>query len=242
MGTYDNDVVTTPISYTEEEHGTWSKLYERQMALVQGVACRAFFDGFDKLGLDPLRLPDRETISARIQKLTGWTLCEAQNGYLGPTEWFEHLAACRFPVTNYIRKPHELDFTPLPDLFHEYFGHIAFFAEQSFADMSRRYGEVYLRARTEEQQLAIARLWWYSVEFGFVEEQGEQRVLGAGLLSSPGELMHALNGNVPRYPFDINHVAEMPGAAYSVHTAYFVAHSMDHLRTIIEDYAVQEGL
>lgn len=242
MGTYDKDVGTTPISYTEEDHQTWSKLYARQMELIKGVACRGFFEGFEKLGLDPMRLPDRDIVGARIHGMTGWTLGDAQNEYLGPTDWFDHLAVCRFPVTDYIRRPHELDFTPLPDLFHEYFGHLAFFTDQAFADMSRLYGEVYQRIRTPEQQLALSRLWWYSIEFGFIEEDGEQRVLGAGLLSSPGELLHALNDNVPRYPFDINQVAATPGAAYSFHDAYFVVKSMDHLRTIVEDYAAQEGL
>ncbi len=248
MGVYDNEVATqaskvgTAGHYSEEDHETWRKLCERQSQLVRDVACREFHAGMRKLQLDFTRLPDRDVMSRRIHDFTGWTLADAQNEYLGPTEWFEHLAACRFPVTDYIRRPHELDFTPLPDLFHEYFGHLAFFTDQQFADVARHYGEVYLRARTEEQQLAISRLWWYSVEFGFVRENGELKVLGAGLLSSPGELMHALQPAMPKHPFDINRVAAKPGAAYSYHDEYFILDKLDDWRAIIDAYARQEGI
>lgn len=240
MSIYDNDVVT-PV-YTEEDHRTWNKLCVRQMELIKGRACQAFVDGWTKLDLDITRLPDPRIVSAHIRKLTGWTLGDAQNDYLGPTEWFDHLAARRFPVTNYIRKPHELDFTPLPDLFHEYFGHLPFFTDQYFADVAQRYGDVYQYAATEIQQLAIARLWWFSIEFGLVKENGQLKALGAGLLSSPGELLHAFREDVPKYPFDISQVANTPSAAYSFHDHYFVLESMEHLRFIIDDYAVQEGL
>ncbi|HEX6290264.1 MAG TPA: amino acid hydroxylase [Herpetosiphonaceae bacterium] len=240
MDVIDN-VVSTP-TYTEEDHETWHKLCVRQMELVRDVACREFFEGFPKLALDFNRLPDRDVMAQRIHSFTGWTLADAQNAYLGPTEWFEHIAACRFPVTDYIRKPDELDFTPLPDLFHEYFGHLAFFTLPEFADIARRYGEVYLKARTEEQQLAIARLWWFTIEFGFVRENGELKVIGAGLLSSPGELLHALRPEVPKHPVDINRIAKTPSAAYSYHDEYFILDSLQHWRDVIDAYARQEGL
>lgn len=248
MSVHDNGVATqapkvgTAGNYSAEDHETWRKLCERQSQLVQGVACREFLEGMPRLGLDFTRLPDRDQMSQRLQRMVGWTLADAQNEYLGPTEWFEHLAACRFPVTDYIRRPHELDFTPLPDLFHEYFGHLAFFTDQKFADIARRYGEVYLKARSEEQQLAIARLWWYTVEFGFVRENGELKIIGAGLLSSPGELQHALKPELPKHPFDIRRVAAKPGAAYSYHDEYFIIDSVDDWRAIIDTYARMEGL
>lgn len=240
MDVIDNEV-TTP-AYTEEDHETWHKLCVRQMELVRDVACREFHEGFPKLALDFNRLPDQKVMEKRIHSFTGWKLADAQNEYLGPTEWFEHIAACRFPVTNYIRKPHEIDFTPLPDLFHEYFGHLAFFTLPEFADIARRYGEVYLKAKTEEQQLAIARLWWFTIEFGFVRENGELKVIGAGLLSSPGELLHALRPEIPKSPVDINRIAKTPSAAYSYHDEYFILDSLQHWRDAIDDYARQEGL
>src|SRR5262249_33918490 len=142
-------------TYSEEDHLTWATLVERQSALVADRACRMFKEGFPRLQLDPKRLPDPRVVSERIKSLTGWTLGDAQNEYLGPTDWFEHLNEFRFPVTNYIRRPHELEFTPNPDLFHEYFGHLAFFTDQYFADTAQMFGPLYLSAVNERQQLEI---------------------------------------------------------------------------------------
>jgi phenylalanine-4-hydroxylase len=234
-------IVNTPV-YTEEDHDTWSKVYARQIERVGEVACKEFLVGLPKLGLDPTRLPDPQVYSERLRNLTGWTLGDAQNEYLGPTEWFEHLAERRFPVTNYIRRPHELDFTPLPDLFHEYFGHLAYFTEQKFADMAQLFGLVYLRAKNERQQLEIARLWWFTLEFALIRESGALKIYGAGLLSSTGELLHALEPETPRYDFDIRRVAETPSAVYNYHDHYFVLDDPDHPRRIILEYARMEGL
>lgn len=240
MDVYDNEVATQ--SYTDEDHETWHKLCVRQMELVQGITCREFDAGLPKLALDFNRLPDRNVMSRHIHSFSGWTLADAQNEYLGPTEWFEHLLACRFPVTDYIRRPNELDFTPLPDLFHEYFGHLAFFTDRSFGDLAQHFGEVYQHTRTEQQQLEISRLWWFSLEFGFVREGDDLKLLGAGLLSSPGELQHALRAEVPKIAFDINRVAQTPGAAYSFHDQYFIVDSVPHVRELLDTYARQEGL
>jgi phenylalanine-4-hydroxylase len=236
-----SEKVTRP-EYNEQDHQTWAALCARQVALVGEVACAEFLEGFPALGLDLSYLPDPAVISGRLRGLTGWTLGDAQNAYLGPTEWFEHLAARRFPVTDYIRKPHELDFTPLPDLFHEYFGHLAYFTGQYFADTAQMFGDLYLTARDERQQLEIARLWWFTTEFGLIRHDGQLKVYGAGLLSSPGELLHALNPDTPKHPFDIRQEVATPGAAYSMHPAYFILDDPGHTRRIIQDYARMEGL
>jgi phenylalanine-4-hydroxylase len=232
----------TPPTYSSQEHNTWAQLYARQKALVTGATCQLFNVGFPKLGLDPLRLPDKATLSARIYQHTQWTLTDAQNGYLGPTEWFEHLAERRFPVTDYIREPHELEFTPNPDLFHEYFGHLAFFTDQAFADSAQAFGKLYLSAKTERQQLDIARLWWFSTEFGFIKEEGALKVYGAGLISSPGEFLLAMKPELPKLPFEIAKVVATAGAAYTMHTQYFVLEDYAHLNRLLSEYASSEGL
>src|SRR5258705_6033572 len=234
-------VMTSP-AYTEEDHQTWAALYKRQIALVKDCACRLFHEGLPRLQLNPQRLPDAHEYSERLRELTGWTLGDAQNEYLGPTEWFEHITEYRFPVTNYIRRPHELDFTPLPDLFHEYFGHLGFFTNQRFADDAQLFGQLYMSAVNERQQLEIARLWWFTTEFGLIREDGQVKAYGAGLLSSPGELMHALKPETPRYDFDIRKMAQTASAPYGYHEAYWVIDGWDHLRQIVFDYAKMEGL
>jgi phenylalanine-4-hydroxylase len=233
-------LLTTPV-YTEEDHHTWSALYKRQIALVADVACQLFLEGLPRLQLDPNRLPDPNVYSQRLSGMTGWTLGDAQNEYLGATEWFEHLAERRFPVTNYIRRPHELDFTPLPDLFHEYFGHLAFFTDPDFADTAQKFGPLYLAAN-ERQQLEIARLWWFTTEFGLIREDGRLKIFGAGLLSSHGELQHALKPETPKFDFDIRRVAETPSAVYNYHDHYFILDDPQHVRRIIQQYARMEGL
>jgi phenylalanine-4-hydroxylase len=228
--------------YTEEDHGTWAILYREQLRRVEHCAPAAFWRGLPQLALDPQRLPDCAVFSARLHGLSGWTLADAQNAYLGPTEWFEHLAARRFPVTDYIRPRKDLDFTPMPDLFHEYFGHLAYFTDARYGEMAQLFGVLYLSAQSERQQLEIARLWWYSTEFGFIREGGALKTYGAGLLSSIGELAHALRPETPKLPFDIDQVAETPGAAYSMHSQYFILDDEEHPHRIIHEYAAREGL
>ncbi len=228
-------------NYSEVDHDVWAALIERQTPLAAEHACRLFHETWPKLALDPKRLPDPHVVSERLDRLTGWTLADAQNEYLQPMDWFTHLAHFRFPVTNYIRGPHELDFTPLPDLFHEYFGHLAFFCDQGFADTSQMFGRVFLHA-DERQHLEIARLWWFSVEFGLIREDGHIRIIGAGLLSSNGEMLHALKPEVPKYDFDIRRVANTTSAPYGYHEAYWVMDGLEHWRWIIQEYARMEGL
>lgn len=229
-------------NYTEADHAVWAALWQRQLPLAHQYACQVYLQGVPKLNLDQTRLPDPVKVSAHINSITGWALGDAQNAYLGPTEWFEHISERRFPVTNYIRKMEELDFTPLPDLFHEYFGHLPFFTNQDFGDIAQLFGPLYLSATEEYQRLAIARLWWFTTEFGLIREHGQIKILGAGLLSSPGEMQHALLPETPRYDFDIRRVAETPSAPYGFHDHYFIVESLDHVRQIVVDYAEMENL
>lgn len=228
-------------NYTEEDHRVWAALCARQLPLMERYACRLFLEGWPRLGLDVERLPDPAEISERLHRLSGWTLGDAQNAYLGPTEWFEHIAERRFPVTNYIRKMEELAFTPLPDLFHEYFGHLPFFTDRRFGDIAQAFGPLYMAA-DERQRLEISRLWWFTTEFGLIREGGELRAFGGGLFSSPGELAKAFAPETPRVPFDVRRAAETDSAVYEMHTLYFIVEDLEHVFEIIDAYAQQEGL
>lgn len=234
-------VMISPTPASEADHRTWAALYARQSKLVVDNACQLFLEGLSRLGLDPERLPCPEEVAERLERTSGWTLGDAQNEYLGATEWFEHLSDYRFPVTNYIRAYEDLDFTPLPDLFHEYYGHLPFFTDLYFADTAQMFGPLYLVA-DERQRLEIARLWWYTIEFGLIEEGGRLKALGAGLLSSPGELRHALHPATPKEPFDVRRVARTPSAPNGFHPTYFVLEDDGHVRRIIQSYARMEGL
>jgi phenylalanine-4-hydroxylase len=236
-------VVTPPTmpAYTEQDHTTWATLYARQMARMPQYACREWLAGFPKLELDPERLPNPQMVSERLRAMSGWTLGDAQNEYLDASEWFEHIKERRFPVTNYIRTPQELEFTPLPDLFHEYFGHLAFFTDRRFGDIAQAFGPLYF-AGDERQQLEISRLWWFTTEFGLIREGRELKAFGAGLLSSIGELDKAFAPETPRLPFDVVAAARMPSAVYDMHATYWIFESVEQIFDIICDYARIEGL
>jgi Phenylalanine 4-hydroxylase (EC 1.14.16.1) len=178
-------------SYTEQDHETWATLYREQMKRVPDYACELFLRGLPRLQFDPDRLPDPQAISARLHRETGWSLSDAQNEYLNAVEWFEHLRERRFPVTNYIRKPEELEFTPLPDVFHDYFGHLAYFTDPYFADLAQAFAPLFF-AGDARQQLEISRLWWYTTEFGLIREGGKLKAFGAGLISSIAEMQKRL--------------------------------------------------
>ncbi|GAC1536437.1 MAG: aromatic amino acid hydroxylase [Herpetosiphon sp.] len=228
-------------NWTDVEHKTWSMLFQRQSERIKGLSCSTFEHGMELLRYDSCHLPDPVVISQFIRSYTGWGLTSAENEYLGATEWFDHIVSRRFPVTAYIRDAKDLDFTPLPDLFHEYFGHLAFFTDRAYADIVQQFGALYL-AGDCRQRTEIAKLWWFSIEFALVLEQGEKKIFGAGLLSSPGELDFALTSRVKHYPFTIERVIRAKPAAYSFHDVYFVLESIEHLKYILEDYSRREGL
>jgi phenylalanine-4-hydroxylase len=234
-------VPPTMPAYSEEDHQVWAALCAIQLPLMERHACRLFLDGWPRLELNPRRLPDPAVVSERLRGLSGWTLGDAQNAYLGPTEWFEHIAERRFPVTNYIRKMDQLAFTPLPDLFHEYFGHLPLFADRRFGAIAQAFGPLYM-AGDERQRLEIARLWWFTTEFALIREGGELRAFGAGLLSSPGELARAFAPETTRLPFELRRAVEMPSAVYEMHGLYFILDSLEHVYDLIVRYAHEEGL
>ncbi|MBC8161875.1 MAG: amino acid hydroxylase [Roseiflexaceae bacterium] len=227
--------------YTETDHAVWAELVRQQLAQIEQRACREFVAGWRRLALDPQQLPDPAAVGEHLMALSGWSLGDAQNAYLEADEWFAHLARRRFPVTNYIRPPERLEFTPLPDLFHEYFGHLAFFTDRRFGDIAQAFGPLY-QAAGERQRLEIARLWWFTTEFGIIREDGALKAFGAGLYSSPGELAKAFAPNTPRVPFDIDQVVATAGAKYDMHDTYFIIDDVEQIATILRDYARRERL
>ena len=230
----------TDVRGNEQDHYTWSALCERQMSLVANCACQPFHDGFPLLQLNPTHLPDRAVVSQRLERLSGWTLSDAQAEVLDADAWFGHLNTHRFPVLHSAGRKIGDD-ALVPYLFHTYFGHLALLTDYFFADTVQMFGSLYLAANKRQRQ-EIARLWWFSVEFGLIHEEGQLKVLGAGLLSSPGELQHALNPGTSHAPFDIRRVVQTSPARKGYHDTYFVLDDLCHVRRIIQEYARMEGL
>ena len=196
-------------AYSPEDHHVWSLLYDRRMATLEASGSRVFLEGMRTIGLRADRVPDLREVNARLAERTGWQAV-AVSGFLPAKEFFACLAERRFPTTVTVRPLAQLDYLPEPDIFHDVFGHVPLHAHPAFADFLQRFGQVASRATTEEDVEAMARLFWFTVEFGLVREEGETKVYGSGLISSHGDAANALGPACDRRPFSLEAVVAQP--------------------------------
>ena len=232
-GAYPGDVVVEqPYAlYGAAEQQTWRSLWRRQSALMPDYACAEFNDGLRRLDLGD-RIPCFEELSRRLKPLTGIESV-AVNGLCSGPVFFEHLANRRFPVTWWIRAPEQLDYLEEPDLFHDTFGHVPLLANPVFADYMQAYGEGALKALRLGGHAALeqlARLYWFTVEFGLIREAGALKIYGAGIVSSKAEPLYSLESNTPRrIGFDLLRIMRTQYRIDDFQRCYFVIDSFDEL-------------
>ncbi len=215
--------------YTDAEHARWSALYERQMEILPGRACDAFMNGLDRLDLRGQGIPDFKRLNEGLSVLTGWTIV-AVPGLVPDAVFFDHLANRRFPAGNFIRRQDQFDYISEPDVFHDVFGHVPLLADPVFGDYMQAYGVGGLRALGLHSLDALARLYWYSVEFGLIATSEGLRIYGAGILSSPGESCFALDDSAPsRIGFDLKRVMRTLYKIDDFQETYFVINSFEQL-------------
>ena len=215
-------------AYTPAQHALWRQLYARQAALLPGRACDAFIANLAKMNAAD-GIPDFERTSAILSAATGWSLV-AVPGLVPDKIFFEHLAARRFPVTVWLREPEEFDYIVEPDVFHDFFGHVPLLFEPVFADHLQEYGKGGLKAMALNGLTYLARLYWYTIEFGLIDTSEGLRAYGAGLLSSGGEIEYCLSSLAPRrIAFDAERVMRTLYKIDSYQETYFVIHSFEHL-------------
>ena len=221
--------------YTPEEHATWDKLFERQAKLLSGRASEAYLRGLDVLKLSKPGIPDFEELSERLMKLTGWQVV-AVPGLVPDAVFFDHMANRRFVAGNFIRRPDQLDYLQEPDVFHDVFGHVPMLADPVFADYLEAYGRGGLRAMHHDALKYLGRLYWYTVEFGLIEEPEGLRIYGSGIVSSSAESRFALDDLSPnRIRFDLKRVMRTQYRIDDFQQNYFVIPSFDELlRVTIE--------
>ena len=183
-------------SYTDADHDTYRRLYERQTALLPGLACDAFIEALPALGARD-RIPRFEEINERLKPATGWEIV-AVPGLIPERPFFDLLANRRFPVTDWIRTPEEFDYVVEPDVFHDLFGHVPLLFNPVFADYVQRYGAGGLKAHELGAGELLSRLYWYTIEFGLIRQTDGLRAYGAGILSSSGELRHSVTDPRPQ--------------------------------------------
>jgi phenylalanine-4-hydroxylase len=215
--------------YTPQEHAVWKTLFERQSKLLPGRACDEFVAGMKDLPIGADQIPDFEQLSEILMKRTGWQVV-AVPGLVPDEVFFEHLAHRRFPAGHFIRKPHELDYLEEPDVFHDVFGHVPMLMNPVIADYIQAYGEGGLRARKLGVLDKLARVYWYTVEFGLVKQPDGLRIYGAGIVSSAAETVFSLADSSPnRIGFDLERVMRTRYRIDDFQETYFVIEHLDEL-------------
>ncbi|MGP1396978.1 MAG: phenylalanine 4-monooxygenase [Inquilinaceae bacterium] len=216
-------------TYTDENHGTWKTLFERQAKLMPGRAVDAFIDGMKGLSIAADGIPDFRRLSEVLSGKTGWQVV-AVPGLVPDRVFFEHLANRRFPAGRFIRRPDQLDYIEEPDVFHDVFGHVPMLMNPIFADYMQAYGEGGLRADGLGVLHHLARLYWYTVEFGLVASDAGIQIYGAGILSSRTETVFSLDSPSPnRIAFNLERVMRTRYRIDDFQETYFVIDSLDTL-------------
>ncbi len=217
--------------YTAEDHAVWRTLFERQSKLLPGRACDAFVQGMRDLPIGPEQIPDFRALSEVLMQRNGWQVV-AVPGLVPDDVFFAHLANRRFPAGQFIRKPHELDYLEEPDVFHDVFGHVPMLMNPAIADYIQAYGEGGLRAQKLGVLDKLARVYWYTVEFGLVQQADGLRIYGAGIASSYTESVFALDDVSPnRIAFDLERVMRTQYRIDDFQESYFV---IDDLAQLLE--------
>ena len=214
--------------YSAADHDTYRRLYARQLQQLPGRACDEFIAAVQHLGA-PERIPRFEDISERLMRATGWQIVGVP-GLIPEEAFFALLAERRFPVTDWIRKPEEFDYVVEPDVFHDLFGHVPLLFDPTFADYMQAYGAGSLKASRLDACELLARLYWYTVEFGLIATPKGLRAYGAGILSSAGELRHSVSSPEPRrVAFDLQRLMRSRYRIDTYQATYFVIDSFQQL-------------
>lgn len=208
--------------YGAVDHAVWQQLYERQTALLPGRVCDAFMDGIRALDMDARRVPEFERLNEKLMTATGWRVV-AVPGLVPDDVFFDHLANRRFPATWWMRRPDQLDYLQEPDCFHDVFGHVPLLANPVFAEFMQAYGKAGKVAQSLGALPLLARLYWYTVEFGLMRDGDGLRIYGAGIVSSRAETEFSLTSREPnRIGFSLERVLRTQYRIDTFQQTYFV--------------------
>jgi len=221
--------------YTSTDHETWAILSERQGKLRDGRIAREYTDGFEQLQLDKDRVVNIEEMSKRLEAISGWTLIPV-TGLIPTRDFFYMLINKKYPVTIYMRKPHEIDFSEQPDIFHDVFGHLPLLTNEKFVKFLTAYSIIALKYINNDRAIEyLGRLYWYTYEMGLLREEGSFKPYGGAVITSAGEIENLNNPDVPKYNFDLDRVFQTPYNPYRLQKEYFVINSFDDLFDCIKD-------
>ncbi|RDI43809.1 phenylalanine 4-monooxygenase [Aquicella lusitana] len=220
-------------AYTDEENQIWHELITRQIPIVQGRACDEYMRGVELLNLPHDRIPQCHEVSSVLRDITGWAL-EPVPALIPFDRFFNLLANRKFPAATFIRTREELNYLQEPDIFHEVFGHCPLLTNQAYADFTHTYGKLGLKASPQDRVM-LAKLYWFTIEFGLIQTAAGMRIYGGGILSSMGETPYALESSVPqRKAFDVLEVLRTPYRIDIMQPIYYVIDSFDVLFHLID--------
>ncbi|WP_430455254.1 phenylalanine 4-monooxygenase [Rheinheimera sp.] len=221
------------IAWSDEENQIWSDLIKRQLSCIQGKACNEYMAGLQRLNLQQDRIPQLHEVNAVLQATTGWQCAEVP-ALISFDRFFELLANKQFPVATFIRSREEFDYLQEPDVFHEIFGHCAMLTHPDFAEFTHMYGKLGLAA-SKQDRVYLARLYWFTIEFGLIDTPDGLRIYGGGILSSPGETQYAIHSDIPqRKVLDVVDVFRTPYRIDIMQPIYFRIQSIRQLFDIAQ--------
>jgi phenylalanine-4-hydroxylase len=221
-------------AYTDEQHSVWGELVGRVLPNVEEHAAREYLEGFQIIGLQPDRLPNLASISSRLGPRTGWSSTPV-SGFLPAPAFFEMLANRLFPTTTWLRSRESLEYTPEPDIFHDVFGHVPMHSHKVFGDFLQHYGRVCAAVQDAGVLEKLGRLFWYTVEFGLIHQDGRIKVYGSGVISSQGECRNVINGGCAVHNFSLDEVISTPVKVDELQKVLFAVESFDQIYEAMEE-------
>ena len=220
---------------TAEDHQVWDTLFARQQELLHDRAVQAFEEGLEVLHLSRPGVPHCDELNEKLGAHTGWTVV-AVPGLVPDDVFYQHLAKRQFPAGNFIRNASQLDYLEEPDVFHDVFGHVPLLAQPAVADFMQELGFLGLQAMEIGQLHRVARLYWYTVEFGLALDGGKPKIYGAGILSSFGESHYSLESPVPhRFAFDLKRVLRTRYRTDAFQQSYFVIDRFEDVLDLVRE-------
>lgn len=220
------------VAYTPEENAIWHELMTRQLLIIENRACEEYMHGLKLLNLSNDRIPQCHEISETLKKTTGWAL-EPVPALIPFDKFFYLLANRRFPAATFIRRREELDYIKEPDIFHEVFGHCPLLTNPAYADFTHNYGKLGLNA-SHEDRVMLARLYWFTIEFGLIKNKSKMYAYGGGILSSKNETIYSIESDIPlRKEFNVMEALRTPYRINIMQPIYFVLNHFDTLYQLI---------
>ena len=216
-------------NYTAEDFNVWRLLYERQLPFVQANASELYLDALDKIGFNADEIPHFEETTKRLQQYTGWQLIVVPE-LVPQKDFFQMLTNKTFPATCWLRAMEELDYIEEPDMFHDMFGHVPLLVNSAYAEFMQNFGKLAMKwIDTPDAIPILARVYWFTIEFGLLRENGNNKIFGAGIISSIGETAHVYTNESEKVPFNIKQMLTTEYRIDTLQPSYFVIDSFEQL-------------